>query len=57
MFTNGVESSMTKPNEKGEYSLAQGVTSEIFSIVLVRITIPHTEVLLLVGIKEISNQQ
>lgn len=34
MFTNGVESSMTKPNEKGEYSLAQGVTSEIFSIVL-----------------------
>lgn len=34
MFTNGVESSMTKPNEKGEYPLAEGVTSEIFSAVL-----------------------
>ncbi|XP_030843592.1 BTB/POZ domain-containing protein 10-like isoform X3 [Strongylocentrotus purpuratus] len=34
MFSNGVDHTMTRPNDKGEYEVAHGISAEIFSSIL-----------------------
>ena len=35
MFSNGVDHTMTRPNDKGEFEVAHGISAEIFSSILV----------------------
>ncbi|XP_033647857.1 BTB/POZ domain-containing protein 10-like [Asterias rubens] len=34
MFGNGIDNNFTRPNEKGEYGVAHGISSELFSAIL-----------------------
>ncbi|XP_022085978.1 BTB/POZ domain-containing protein 10-like [Acanthaster planci] len=34
MFGNGIDNNFTRPNEKGEYEVAHGISSELFSAIL-----------------------
>lgn len=42
MFGSGREHNFTRPNEKGEYEVAEGISSTVFRAILVSFLRPQT---------------